>query len=340
MPGANEDQLTDLAAPIREGLEQISRDQEITFTLYRKYIFPADKFVYWIKGSILVDPPEILTITVKGSLHRSANETQAEDGTYAINRIIFTSEEQVDNFNDVDPEDIWIGEFDGVRFAFNAILSQRYVQAGIWHYIGDAIYPAMETQIIDTPEQLDAIDLVVSNSLPIWMTLTQGGTIPVYPSFLVSDNIRPPYIAVHIYPEGTQAIQAAPWIDSDSSRYQLVQDRVRVTMYGLNNKAALDWMQYVADYSMSSDVLGLMNMPVPRDEKRIQTELSVIAQKKTVEFDVNYYQNVAYDVARQLILSATVNYTIGPPPVENNAMLLESGGFFLLEDGGLLELNP
>lgn len=332
MPAVDETNLTDLAAPLFAGVEQISRDQAVTFTLYRKRVFPADQFVYWVNAALVDDPPVETTISVKGSLHRTANETQAEDGTYAVNRVVFTSEQQVDSFNDIAPLDMWLGAFDEVRFTFNSILTQRYVQAGLFHYVGDAVYPALETQIIDTPEQLAALETVVSNSLPLWLTLTMGDTIAVYPSYLVPDNIRPPYIAVHIFPENTAAIQSAPRVDETSSRWQLAQDKVRVTMYGLNNKQALAWIDYVAAYSLDSDALGLMNMPVPRDEKRIQTELSVIAQKKTVEFDVNYYQAAVYAIARVYILSCMASFNPQGGILPPDMIITQDGDILVTQD--------
>ena len=51
-----------------------------------------------------------------------------------------------------------------------------------------------------------------------------------------------------------------------------------------------------------------MNMPVVRDEKRIQSELNAIAQKKSLTFEVSYYQNRMNDIARQLILSAVPSF--------------------------------
>jgi hypothetical protein len=41
--------------------------------------------------------------------------------------------------------------------------------------------------------------------------------------------------------------------------------------------------------------------------------MSIIAQKKVITFDVNYYQQRARDIARQLILSAPVNFEIAEP---------------------------
>ena len=46
--------------------------------------------------------------------------------------------------------------------------------------------------------------------------------------------------------------------------------------------------------------------PTVRDEKRAQSELLILAQKKTIEFEIDYYQCAARNIARQLIENATV----------------------------------
>jgi hypothetical protein len=73
-------------------------------------------------------------------------------------------------------------------------------------------------------------------------------------------------------------------------------------MYGANNAAAQDFQDFVGQFTLSNPTLiGLMSNPVIRDEKRGQVELNALAQKKTVEFTVNYYQSRVRNVARQLI---------------------------------------
>ena len=71
-------------------------------------------------------------------------------------------------------------------------------------------------------------------------------------------------------------------------------------------------MDTVNQYSLDTDSIGIMNMPIVRDEKRPQSELQVIAMKKTIEFDVSYYQTRINDIARQLIESCIVEYSVAP----------------------------
>lgn len=312
MPGVIESlNQSQLEAGLEAGLDVISQNQVITFTRYVKLILPADGFVFWVRSDLVAKPPPVKTrvIRVKGSLHRSSSQVQAEDGSYAVNRIVFTSQEPVDDFNDVSPTTMYLGEIDGVRFGFNSS-AMFYKQAGIYHYVGDAIYPMMESQIIDDPAQLDGLSQVVSNSLPIWLTLDKY--MPLYPSYLVPDNIRPPYASVHIEPTSTLAIAAGPLFTANSSQFQLVQERARITIYGLRNMEALAFQAYVLQFALDSEVMGVTNMPVIRDEKRAQSELSILGMKKTIEFDVNYYQSSIVEIARKYILSCIPTYIIGP----------------------------
>lgn len=316
-----------LEAPLEAGLENISQNQTITFTVYQKLILPLDGFVFWVRGD-LVDPPLTpLTQTVKGSLHRSVNEAQDEDGTYGVNRIVFTSEEMVDQLNVVSPTTMMLGEIDGIRFSFNSM--GTYKQAGIFHYLGNALYPFMASQIIDTTDQLDALEIVVSNSLPIWLTLDD--IMPMWPSFLVDDNIVPPYASVHVMPDQTAAIQSVPLIDSNSSHWQLARDLVRITIYGLNNKQALAFQDLVIAYSIDTDNLGIMNMPIIRDAKRIQSELNVIAMGKVIEFEVSYYQSAIYDIARKYILSCVPTYNPHGGVLPSSVIVNEDGDALITE---------
>lgn len=318
------DSKTELAGGLAAGVNTLSLNQAITFTPYDRYVLPIDGTVYWIKSG----PTKEFT----GSLHYATATRQNEDETVSVNSVVFTSLSEVNDLNRVSPTTIYIGEFQGQKFAFSNRRS-FYKQADIYHYNGDAVYPALADVLVADPLDLNE-RLVVSNSLPVWLTL--GGEIPVYPSFLVDANIAPPYIAVQIAPENTNAIQAFPrripvfatteyvspdyWGDDytdspivlplsvpETIHSQLMRDKVKITSYGLRNDEVLAYLDNVLDYSLNTDIIGVCNMPAVRDEKRVQTELGVLAIKKSIEFEVSYYQSRVYDVAVQFIHSATVN---------------------------------
>jgi len=316
---------TELGSGLAAGVNTLSLNQTITFTKYVKYVLPIDGTVYWILDGEQFE--------AQGSLHYSIDTRQNEDENVAVNRVTFTSLHEVNDLNRVDGDTLYIGTVGDKRVAFSARLSY-YRQADLYHYTGDAVYPALADILIDDPLDLNT-RLVVSNSLPVWLTL--GGEIPVYPSFLTGPNIAPPYIAVHVQPEGTTAIQAFPrkipvfstteyvapdyWGDDytdspiitplvvpETIHSQLMRDKVRVTCYGLRNDEVLAFLDGVLEYSLNTDIIGMTNMPAVRDDKRIQTELGVLALKKTIDFEVSYYQSRVYDVAVKFIRNATVNF--------------------------------
>jgi hypothetical protein len=323
-------------------LESIAGSQTILFTQYVKVILPLDGFVFWVKADLLSQSAlsgamacnqapynaslktqkAAKTFLAKGSLHIALSDRQEETETYDIHRIVFTSESPInDDLAHVDPAHIYIGEFRGQRFAF----SQRdnfYERAGLWHYSGDAIYPHMETQIIDNPGQLlDTKSLIASNSLPFWLGLNNnapfygfGNTIPLYPSYLVQPDIEPPFATVHIFPESTQAIASAPLIGFREQHSQLMKERVRVVMYGVANDTAMTFVDAVNQYSADYNFFGIMGTPpAMRDEKMQQKELNIIAQKKSIEYDISYYQNSVRDIARQIIGQAIPTFiTVSP----------------------------
>jgi hypothetical protein len=260
------------------------------------------------------------------------DKRQLEDETVAVNRVVFTTTEPVQRFNEIGPGQIWVGEQAGIRFAFSDS-GPRFRVSGVYHYNGDAVYPALANILVPVGQELPKTTLVVSNSLPMWLTLKAYNPIwlnppnpgiTLYPSFLVPDNLKPPYGVVHIAPEGTEALQMAPnfgptlpvgiaalgtvfGTTPDTTHYQLASDRVRITLYGTTNQQALDWLDLVNRYSYDQDAIGIMASGVMRDEKRTQRELAMLAMKKTIEYRVSYYQTRANSVAQQLIEKAHIS---------------------------------
>lgn len=295
---AIENQASPLQATLDAGIEVISNDQEIVFTQYDQLVLPADGFIFWVKTQN--------TMNVKGSFHFSGDQNQNEDETLGMSHVIFTSESEINDFTNISPTTMWIGTFNNLRFAFNH-KKNFYQQASLWHYVGDAIYAAMASQFIDTEAGFDEITPVVSNSLPIWLSLNQH--FPMYPSFSVPANITPPYASVHIEPSKTTAIQSVPIINLNSSSYQLASDDIRITIYGARNDDAINFVNYVYDYILQYETMGLLSpVSILMDEKRTQSEYAILAIKKVFSPRVSYYQSVVNAIARKLILHAKINY--------------------------------
>lgn len=294
-----------LANSLAAGVDTLSLSQTVTFTRYTQQVLPPDAYVFWVNTGA--------TTTVKGSLHYSTDQQQNEDETININRVVFTALSQIDEFNDIAPTDLWIGTFQGIQFSFNA-RGLFYEQAGLYHYLGNAVYPALASQLVNSAADLPT-GPIVSNSLPIW--LSQNSMAPVYSSYLVPANIVPPYVTAHIDPDLTEVpsfpiygwpgttepgSDPAPLHDLPSS--QLALDRVRLTLYGFTNQQAIQYLVSLIEYSVDSDAFGFRNSPAIKDQKRTQSELNVIAMKKTIDIEAWYFQSTADAIARRQILSA------------------------------------
>ncbi len=307
-----------LASALDAGIDTLG--QTITFTQYTKSIVPADGYIFWVATGT--------TVTAKGSLHYASNRQQGEDQTIAQNSILFTSETEVTELNAIDPSTLWVGAIAATGATLKIAFSRRgayHRKADIWHYTGDAVYPAMESQLIASVGDLP-VGQIVSNSLPIWLGATPTAlgltfAAPVYPSFLVPDNVSPPYISAHIEPGTTEALQGFMSYDwpgttlpntGDSPLHnlqsqQLMRERVTLVMYGFTNSQVIQYLAALINYSIDTDDFGFSDSPTIQDEKRTQSEISAIAMKKTIPIYATYYQGAADAIARRLILSATVS---------------------------------
>ncbi len=305
---ANEAISTDLQSALASGLNTLSRNQAIFFTQYSKSTIPVDGYVFWVVSSAPVQ--------YTGSLHQITTQVQDEDQTIAVNRIIFTATEEIPAFNAIDSNSLWVGEWSAggttIKVVFNNH-TKLYQQAGLYHYSGDTVYPALESQLINSIADLPSSP-IVSNSLPIW--LSQNAMAPVYASYLVPSNITPPYISAHVEPTDTIPLGAFPiyeWPASPTTGFnnlpssQLMRDTVKLTLYGFNNQQAIQYLSSLMQYSLNTDDFGFCNSPAIRDEKRIQSEIAAIAMKKTIIIQASYYQSTADVIARQLIISASIN---------------------------------
>lgn len=330
---------TSAAADAATGVQVLSQSQEMTFDKYVRVILPSDGYVFWVRADLLsesallnatvlnrvplnlaprVTSSENNTLTVQGSFHWDANSRQEEAQNYTATQVVFTALSEVEDLRTIAPGVSYICRYDGMTFAFNS-QGYFYKQVDLYHYRGMAVYSDLLTQVVDSMGLVDLGSQVVSNSLPIWLSMntyralygiTASG-VSLYPSMLVPDNLRPPYGAVHVIPESTTPVASAPRLGRTLSHSQLVQERVRVTFSGVRHSEAMDFLDFVGQFTLDTDSLGLMNSPVVADQRsRAQSELNIIAQRKVMEFQVNYYQNRSRDVARQLIRSAIPSYIL------------------------------
>ena len=319
---------TPISAVLAAGVDTVSFDQEVVFTQYVRMVLPIDGYVFLVNASLVSSNPYYLaavaaaqatglptSFTAKGSLHFGTVTEQEETLTHTVNAVTFTSLGEIPTLNAANPALEYLCTYQGMRFGFSA-RKPFYAQSGTWHYYGNAKNPAFDTQIIDDPTLIDTTDVIVSNSLPLWLSLFSYAALPgqtanpgiqLYPSFLVPRNLPPPYGTIHIAPGRTEGVQSAPLFTSNLSQYQLCFDEILVTLYGVKNNAAMDFIALVGNYTLNTGNMGLSSIPVVQDEKYGQVEFNLIAQKKTIRFVVNYYQNRMNDVARQLIKTALVS---------------------------------
>lgn len=312
-----------LAAALAAGVDDISSDQTVQFQQYTKSVIPTDGYVFWVASGTVQ--------SFSGSLHVLSERRQEEDQTLAANQFVFTAEEEVSQLNAIAPDSMWVGTWltdDAtlqVAFSSNGM---NYRQAGLFHYRGFAVYPALASQLINSAADLP-VGPIVSNSLPIWLGLPLQSTVyapfgiaPVYPSFLVPDNIVPPYITAHIDPSTTIAQQAFPLFDwsaranpnGDPSplyelpSYQLMRETVRLTLYGFTNQQAIQFFAALMDYSVNTDEFGFGSSPAIVDDKRTQVEIAALAMKKTFAIQVSYNSGTSDAIARRLILEAGFSF--------------------------------
>lgn len=293
---------TELNATLTQGLDDLSQYQVVTFTKYIRKVLPLDGFVFWVKASVLADGensgPD--TVNVKGYLHLTTESIQDDEQLYDRNVVTFTAQSDIDPFNDIGSDVLYIGEFFGIQFSFSRRTGLNE-PANLYHYTGEAIFPHMRSQIINSATDIDLTDVVVSSSLPIWLALNQF--MPMYPAMLSVQNISPPFATVKC--SNTTPIAGAFYLDEKQNQYQLVSEDVTLSITGLRNAIVEDFLRYVQDYTLTDATeMGVMNIPVVQDERVTQNELNIIAQRKTIKFKINYYQQRMRDISRQLITSA------------------------------------
>jgi hypothetical protein len=226
--------------------------------------------------------------------------------------MIFTSLTEIQPFNQIGPEHLYICHYHNLTFAFSS-RGRLYEQADLYHYVGTALKSRHQTQIVEDINQFNPT-LVVSNSLPIWLNMPNYVPpypgficpIPLYPSFLVDDNLPPPFGAIHI--EKTESLEMGSYYGPHMEQDQLCKEIVRVHLYGADNLTANNFLGFVEQYSLDWMTLGLSQVPAIKDGKLIQSEFKILAQQKMIEFDINYRQKVVRNQARQFIEHVKVQF--------------------------------
>lgn len=311
-----------IAAALDQAVEQLGIEQVVRFQAYTRVVLPMDGYVFW---------SPTVKVEARGVLHFAQDVTQSEDETVGLAGVTFMTQKPLTDFAAIGQDTLLVARIGPFRYAFSQQAGYQK-EARTWHYAGRSIIPALAAQLLDDPSKINPNAAVVSNSLPAWLAINgwdsglgggwlsnlpaneNGLGITLYPSFVVPPNLAPPYGVVHIGPEDTNAMQSVPFRDATGSSWQLASDRVRITLYGLQNNAAIDFLNLVLQYIEFTENIGLMNMPIVRDGKRGQVELQAIAMQKYIDFEVSYNETRIADLARTLIEQASFSFAINEPP--------------------------
>lgn len=302
---------TQMQSVLQQGLDTLDLNQQVTFTQYNRLVLPLDGYVFWNPG------PDFIA---QGSLHYAQEWQQAEDEAVGYSSILFTSESQIQEFSSTKQNALFVASAGNFRYAFSQ-QSGFYQQAGLWHYVGHSIYPALATQLLDPPVSINLKALVLSNSVPFWLQLGAyapiygplANTIPVFPAYMVAENQAPPYIVANV--EATEMLQALPLRGVYGTHAQWVCDRVLLTFYGLQNDAVLNFQDCINQYSADTDNFGIMEESAVYDDRRVEPELHGPGMKKSLRLVVSYLQSVAETLSFQLIKTAVPTVTINPSGV-------------------------
>lgn len=316
-----EEAFGQLASLLQQGVEALSNEQEITLSAYSRVVLPIDKFVYY---------QPLKKLVVRGALTYSQETAQSETETYDRAIVMFTCSEPVQEFSDAPVNVIYVGQAQRFRYAFDR-QNGFFSSAKLWHYVGHSLPPVFTAQLLDNPTAIDPNQPVVSNSLPFWLQLNKyrvpfptspepppadlfTNNIPLYPADLVDANLDPPYGSVLCYDTRAQGL---PILDRTRGQSQLCFERVRVTLKGLQNNAAQDFLSAVLQYSEETGNFGILNeIPTVVDSHRTDPSLQALAMEKVIEFSISYYQTRAYDVARQLITDCVPAIYLGQQRIQ------------------------
>lgn len=301
--------FSELASLLQQGVDSISEGQEIKLKAYSRVVLPIDRYIYY-------KPLKQLCVT--GALNYTQEMVQEESETYDRAIVMLTCSQAVQEFSDAPVNTIYVGTTKRFRYAFER-QGGFFSTAKLWHYIGHSLPPVFTLQLLDNPASIDPSQPVVSNSLPLWLQLNNyrvpfptppaapppdlfTNSIPMYPADLVEPNLVPPYISVMCY--DTRAL-GLPTLDQNRNQAQPCSERVRLTLKGLQNNAAQDFLSAVLQYSSETNNFGIMNdLPVIVDSHRPDNALLALGMEKTIEFTIFYYQTRAAAIGRQLIKQA------------------------------------
>jgi len=296
---------TEIENTLFEGYQQLSGQQKITFTKYVQRVLPVDGWVFWVKASLIDGEAAPFTKVYSGTLHQSVNQTQEATKTNAVTNIILTANKPIDELKEVSATVMWLGEYDGSKFSFN-VQNAFYDNARQYHYAGDAVYVENTPNIIDDIDDLDLENGIVTNCIPVFITLNEQ--VQIYPAFLAPTNLKPPYATIEV--KDTRGIAAGQSYNPFEDSGMLQWDKVELTIYGLRKKQLSDFLKYLENQQLVTEAFGMYWLPSVQNENVPQSEINVLTNKKVLNFDVNYTFDAVRSQAEAFIRSITVDFFI------------------------------
>lgn len=111
-----------------------------------------------MKASVLSDDPssEPDTVDVKGYLHLTTETIQDDEQLYDRNVVTFTAQADIDPFNDIGSDVLYIGEFFGIRFSFSRRTGLNE-PANLYHYTGKQFSPTCARRSSTQPTTLTSL---------------------------------------------------------------------------------------------------------------------------------------------------------------------------------------
>jgi hypothetical protein len=305
--------MTAMSDILGAGIAQISASQSVVFQRYERVILPYDGFVFWVRADLVNSNCGALSMRVDGSLHISVDQQMRSTENISVQGVIFTTMHEVSSLAEIDDKTLWIGTIDGTRFSFTK-RGKFIASAGVYHYYGDAIYPIMESQVIDDLSKIPT-KRIMSNGIPFFLSafaLGYTGTAPIYPSHLSPTNIAPPYVSVSS--NNTRSVLNTYHVNQNGDIDNLVFETIVVTIYGNGNDEAFKFLHGMRDYRVDTEAFGVLNNPTIVDAFKPQSDLNVIAQKKTITFEINYRQSALAIENRKIISECIANISVNMSP--------------------------
>lgn len=282
--------LAPYAGVLRNGIDFLKENNKFIFITYSKAILPYDGFIFWIKR-------KEETVIVKSIEHTAEEMLQEGDTFRSESTLILTSEEPLFDFSQNDLETIKVIVCNNNRYVIRKS-GENTGESGIFHYMARIIEKPLESILLDSEDDFRSRKIQLSSSIPLFILLASGvfDLVPVhydlYPAWLVPFNKKPPYITVEII-KTTALASGSQTVIHHEKEYllKLVQEEVKFVLYGFDNDAAFIFLKQLEKWSTIYNYIGFMNMPCIEDEVHNQVELGSVAQKKSIELVISYYQS-------------------------------------------------